>query len=217
LNSVAYIPFGLLHAAANPVTGKVNANFTATAYLASAPATTATPTVTEVGSGRYVLSVTPAATGIWHLAWSVDVDGENVRYEDVLDVATAQQANPVHYLSGQTNEVVSPVAESGTVTVSQGDDYDSAEAQALPWNLEGKSDLTGAVVTLTIASRSVTITQAGTISNPAAATQTVTVELTAAQTAQPYPGTGRYDLAAVLANGHALTLARGVTVTKDMS
>lgn len=94
VSTVTYIPFTLLDLAGDPVTGKVNADFTKSAYLVSTPATTATATVTENASGTYRISFTPTVVGIWHCTWSVTVDGETVRYEETVQVVTAAQADP---------------------------------------------------------------------------------------------------------------------------
>jgi len=47
VNQSVSIPFTLLDSTGAAETGKVNADFTKSAYLVSTPATTASPTVTE--------------------------------------------------------------------------------------------------------------------------------------------------------------------------
>lgn len=212
------IPFTLTDANGDTVAGKVNADFTATAYLASAPATTATPTVTEVSGGDYVVTLTPDDTGVWSVRWSVVVDGETVRYGEIVQVVTAAQYDPVQALAGASITLVSPVAASADVTLYAGDDYASSEARALVWTLTGAPDLTGATVTWLAAWHSGTLSQAGVVSDAGEAAQTVTVQLTDTQTAAlPAAEIVRYDLGATLANGNKVTLARGaVRVVGDM-
>lgn len=86
VNQSVAVPFTLTDSVGDVVTGKVNADFTSTAYLVSTPATTATPTVTENASGTYRIAFTPTTTGVWHLTWSVSVSGETVRFEETVQV-----------------------------------------------------------------------------------------------------------------------------------
>lgn len=213
VSTVTYIPFTLLDLAGDPVTGKVNADFTKSAYLVSTPATTATATVTENASGTYRISFTPTVVGIWHCTWSVTVDGETVRYEETVQVVTAAQSNPVQYLAGSAVTVTSPVASSGDISLIRGDDYGSAESRAIEWNLTGAPDLTGATVAVTITIKTDTLTKAGTISQAGESTQVVSVDLTDTETAAFNDSTsvsvGTVALVATLANGHIVTLADG--------
>ena len=91
VNTTAYVPFTLLDSLGSVVTGKVNGDFTKSAYLVSTPATTASPTVTENASGTYRIAFTPTVVGTWHCTWSVSVDGETVRFEETVQVVTAAQ------------------------------------------------------------------------------------------------------------------------------
>jgi len=95
VNQSISIPFTLLDSLGDPETGKVNGDFTKSAYLVSTPATTASPSVTENASGTYRIAFTPTAVGIWHVTWSCSVDGETVRYEETVQVVTASQGDPL--------------------------------------------------------------------------------------------------------------------------
>jgi hypothetical protein len=97
------------------------------------------------------------------------------------------------------------------IEVVQGDSYLDADGRALVWSDTDWSDLTGATVTLTIVSGATTLTITGTVGGAGQATQTVTAELTAAQTARLRPGRkgGRYNLSAALSGGGTETLAEG--------
>lgn len=99
VNTAISIPFTLLDDLGAPETGKVNGDFTKSAYLVSTPATTASPTVTENASGTYRIAFTPTVVGIWHVTWSVSVDGETVRFEETVQVVTAAQNDPFSVLA----------------------------------------------------------------------------------------------------------------------
>lgn len=216
VNTTVYIPFTLLDSAGDPETGKVDDDFTKSAYLVSTPATTATCTVTENASGTYRIAFTPTAVGVWHVTWSVSVDGETVRFEETVQVVTASQADPMAYLTGLNLAIPFPSPDSGDFTIYQGDDYQAAESRQLVWNLAGAPDLTGATVTLSIVSSSVTLTKTATLSDEGEATQVVIVTLTDTQTATLYPSEATsYDLSAVLANSNVVTLARGQVRVKE--
>lgn len=219
VNTTAYVPFTLLDSMGSPETGKVNGDFSASAFLASTPATTATVTVTEVSGGRYVLSFAPSSVGTWFVTWSVSVDGETVRYEETVQVVTASQDDPVAYLRAQSLTVQAPTLTSDNIQLYQGDDYQTAESRQLIWQLDGAPDLTGATATLRVSNRSASVEVTGTISDAGESSQTVTVALTAAQTNLFDGGdVTKYDLSADLANNHHVTLARGnVAVVREIT
>ena len=163
------------------------------------------PTITEVGSGTYTCAFTPHFSGIWTTTITGDTSGEVfIGSWEILDslVTSLLHTEPV----------------TDNMQIYQGDDYQSAEGRQYQWSLDNIVDLTGATVTLTLTAHSGPITATGSVINPGASTQTIVVELTAEQTAQLRTQGGRYDLSAVLANGHEVTLARGwTTVTEDFS
>lgn len=78
VNQSISIPFTLLDSLGAAETGKGNGDFTKSAYLASTPATTASPTVTENASGTYRIAFTPTAVGVWlfHVLPPLLVDNE---------------------------------------------------------------------------------------------------------------------------------------------
>lgn len=219
VNTACYIPFTVLDANGDPETGKVNADFTKHANLASTPATTATPTITEDASGRYVLSVRATALGIWYVTWSTDVDGETVSYEETLQVVTAQQYDPVAYYASASVTLAVPVASTGAITLYQGDDYAAADSRTLSWSLTGAPSLSGAAITWKLVDNDGTEALTKSASVSGSSPQIVTVALTDDDTTTLDPSGRkqyRYDLAAVLGSGNKVTLARGsVTVKPD--
>ena len=214
VNTAISIPFTLLDSTGAAETGKVNGDFTKSAYLVSTPATTASPTVTENASGTYRIAFTPTVVGVWHVTWSCSVDGETVRYEETVQVVTAAQRDPAAYLASQNLTIATPSPDSGSFTLYQGDDYQAAESRQLIWNLTGAPDLTGATVTLTIVSSAGSLTRTATLADEGESTQVASVTLTDTQTASLDTGATEYDLSAVLSNGNVVTLARGKVIVK---
>jgi len=95
VNTPIYIPFTLLDSLGAAETGKVNADFTNDIYLTSSPGTTATGTVSEVSEGRYLITFTPTAAGLWHVAWDVVVDGDTVGFEEIVNAQSSTTATVV--------------------------------------------------------------------------------------------------------------------------
>ena len=89
VNVASYLEAALLlDAAGDPVTDKVDADWTKSAKLRGT-ATTATPTITHDANGVYDVLVTFPATGIWYVSYSVDVDGETARFGQTINVLPA--------------------------------------------------------------------------------------------------------------------------------
>lgn len=110
--------------------------------------------------------------------------------------------------------VVSPVSESGDITIVAGDSYVTAKGTALSWTSSDFPDLTGATLSFLVD----TLEATPVCSNPGEAEQTITVELTAEQTAtlsavrRPYP----FDIEATYTGGIVVTVVRGeVSVLAD--
>ena len=161
--------------------------------------------MTEIGDGVYQTSFDATESGVWTVILTGDTSGKSFRF--TWTIADALDPSLLHS---------API--STAMSLIQGDDYLTADGRAFIFSLDNVSDLTGAAVTLSIVSHQTTITASGTVTNPGAATQTVTVELTKTQTAQLPHGAQRcdYDLSATLASGHVETLAQStVAVTKD--
>jgi len=99
---------------------------------------------------------------------------------------------------------VAPVLPAGDVNIVQGDDYYAADGRSLDWSGTNWPDLTGATVTWLCDSQAV----ACTVLTPGATTQTVRLELTAAQAAALGAQNYVFDIEAVLDSGHTITLVR---------
>lgn len=218
VNTVCYVPFTLLDADGAPETGKVNADWTKTAYLASTPATVATDeAVTETSGGGYVLAFTPTTSGTWYATWSVVVDGETVRFEEIVRVVTSQQDDPVSAFTTASVTLTSPVAETGAIELYQGDDYATADSRSLSWSLTGAPSLSGATITWKLRDQTGTTALTKTATVSGSSPQIVRVQLTDDDTTSLTPSGAkqyRYDLAAVLSNGNKATLARGSATVK---
>lgn len=235
VGSTAYLkPETLLDADGNPVTTKVDGDWTKSARLLGG-ATTATPTITHVANGIYDIAVDLDTVGNWSVEYSVMVDGETVLFEpQIVNVVTPAQADPLAapvagYADGTagarlyrigtgTVQVSAPVAESGAVTIVQGDDYAADTGSALEWALTNAPDLTDAawVRLMLIQNGGPVVTVDCAVSGAGTATQTVTAELTAAQTASLDVKVTTFRARAQLANGRMRTLVSGpVRVLED--
>jgi hypothetical protein len=180
-------------------------------------------TVTELDEeslpGEYAATFRPTSVGRWQV--KVDPVAPNPHelppWREPVEVISLVQFDPVSYLAGVSVELTSPVAASGAVSLYQGDAYQAAESRTLAWNLPATPNLLGAAVTLTISVHGVTVTSVASVSNAGESTQTVAASLTPEQTASLPPRIGTFDLAAILSNGHPVTLGRGrVYVTADV-
>lgn len=103
---------------------------------------------------------------------------------------------------------------TGSVTLTAGDDYYSADGRALTFALavgSGIPSLSGATVSAVwyaLASDTAALTVSGAVSGAGGENQAVTVELSAAQTATLSPGAYKLVLRATLSNSHIDTLTR---------
>lgn len=147
------------------------------------------------------------------------VEYVTVKEADAVDLTPVLDA--ISTLAAADVNIVSPVDNRANVTLYRGDTYDSDEVRALQWTSTGWAafDLSTATsITLRAKSK-----YSSTVFTKAAVTPysdtLVTVELTSAETAAFPTGTSamQYDLEAVLANGHVITLASGkINVTEDV-
>lgn len=148
VDTLTYLPFQVIDLDGVAVEDLTDGDFTETAYLASTPATTATPEVTEVSDGAYVLSVTPDVVGTWYVTWSVTVDGDPVPYEETLQVldVTPQIATDVTGASSVVNDEV-------TVALSYLDENDEPITGLIDADFTSTAYLTsdvGVVATVTV-------------------------------------------------------------------
>jgi hypothetical protein len=159
----------------------------------------------EVGGGQYTRAYTDDDTEVYsYHAWAqyTGIATLDVNYSlqsagggtSVAEIADAvwDEALSGHTTSGTAGAyvrrigsaaitVTSPVSTDGDITIDQGYDYQSADGRALEWTDDDGSwpDLTDATATFIIEGE---LEVTGTISNPTGPA-TITVELTAAQTA----------------------------------
>lgn len=181
-----------------------------------------TPSVGPAGV-LYVNGVASAATvaisGSNPYKWSVTLPtiaaGQSVSMyitATVALVATAQVVREdicdtyrISDLASATLSVTSPVSTSGNVTTYQGDDYDSADGRQLSWTVSTTATLTGGTVAVILAS-------VATYTGAIASETSVTLDLTATQTAAIPVGRYKYQVVATQAAGSGsdvITLVEG--------
>jgi hypothetical protein len=163
--------------------------------------------------------------------WSIDIPGayadgtagqklgdimddleDGGRTDLLIDAIKAQ----TDALDGYTVTVVSPVADSGTVTLYAGDDYDDAHGRALTFSLavSGVPDLTAATVVMKTQESSWTATSCTSDGTD----WTVLFEPTAADTAALGNLRQTYEVEATLSDGDVATLATGtLVVARDVA
>lgn len=182
------------------VTGKVNGDFTKTAYLASNPATTASVTVAAVSgqSGDYSATFTPTAVGRWKLNVSCLHSGTTYRWEEVFDVVTAAEANPLEqtpatYTAGSVGALAANLdaamstraaASSWTPTrATKIDNLDAAVTTRASQTSVDAIDLTGISSTLTTVASTVASRLDVAVSTRSSQTSIDSLDLTAINTA----------------------------------
>jgi hypothetical protein len=151
-----------------------------------------------------------SATGGAGLDWS-NVESQTSTVG--LTNTTIGTVTTVSSVTGETT-IVSPIGTGGLLTLVRADDYYVADGTQLTFTRDTWPNLTGATsVTMTVRARSddsvifaVTDKVASRVTG--AGDQTVVFELGTADTALLTPGrlTGKYDIRAVLSNGHIVTL-----------
>jgi len=163
--------------------------------------------------------------------WSIDIPGsyadgtagqklgdimddleDGGRTDLLIDAIKAQ----TDALDGYTVTVVSPVADSGTVTLYAGDDYDDAHGRALTFSLavSGVPDLTAATVVMKTQESSWTATSCTSDGTD----WTVLFEPTAADTAALGNLRQTYEVEATLSDGDVATLVTGtLVVNRDVA
>jgi len=163
--------------------------------------------------------------------WSIDIPGsyadgtagqklgdimddleDGGRTDLLIDAIKAQ----TDALDGYTVTVVSPVADSGTVTLYAGDDYDDTHGRALTFSLavSGVPDLTAATVVMKTQESSWTATSCTSDGTD----WTVLFEPTAADTAALGNLRQTYEVEATLSDGDVATLVTGtLVVARDVA
>jgi hypothetical protein len=173
-----------------------------------------------------------SATGGAGLDWSnVESQTSTVALTNTT-IGTVTSVTSVSSVSGETS-IVSPVGTGGLLTLTRCDDYYEADDTELSFTRDTWPSLASATsVTLTVRARSddtvvfaVTDKVASRVTG--AGDQTVVFEVGTANTCTLTPGrlTGKYDVQAVLSNGHIVTLEvtdppnsyGGVTVLEDQT
>jgi len=190
----------------------------------------ATVTVTNVGTGRYKAAVTlPTLTAgqcvaIVVVATVNAVDGSGVVWQDVADtvalsdLATAAAIALVKVktdtIGALSVTVTSPVAESGVVTIYQGDDYDETHGRELSFLVADSTHALGLDdVTAVVKFKCSQATWTATDVTSTADGYTVTFEPDATETALLTHQTQGYELEATLSDGDVCTLASGELTT----
>lgn len=116
------------------------------------------------------------------------------------DVPGSYAAGTAGYQLGRIGSaevgVTAPVAATGRVTIYQGKDYADADGTALEWSSSSTLDLTGAAVTLDVNGEQFAAAVSGT-----AGAWTITVDLTAVETAALPVGVYPYEVVAELTSG----------------
>ena len=215
VNQATPVPITFLDAAG---VGKEGLTITATARLAGSATTVSATSVTDRDDGNYDVLITLTSVGTWRLTSTTTIDGDSAMDVTDIDVLPAA-ADPAAIadalaavqtiLLGSEVTVTSPLATDGTIMLLQGDTYDSDETRAIVFSLTGQPNLTSATATLLFSWGVDSLALTGVITNAGQATQTITVELTATQTAT-LPVTGiTYALKATLANAHVVTMQTG--------
>lgn len=153
-----------------------------------------------------------------------------VRYLVVSAIDTLNKTVPGSYASGSAGfalgrigsgsiTTVSLVAQSGDVTIVQGDDYNVDDGRQLDWTESADGTawpvLTGATITFTAGG----LSKAGSVVTATGSSKKVRVQLTSAETATLAIGTYAFDVQATLAtNSRKITLVSGeLTVSPQIT
>lgn len=176
---------------------------------------------TEVGGGLYKYVFTSATVGDYCAVFKTA--DATVDAQQVPSLVTAQMqaintiaadvwsyitravtvvSGTLTTISGEVT-VVGPVATGGAVSIIAGDDYASVDGRALTWSSTAWPDLTGATVVCNVDSYATALPM--TVTVPGSGSQTVQLELTAAQTTA-LAGLLHFSVVATLADGNIATL-----------
>lgn len=164
---------------------------------------------TEIGDGLYSYTLAGASTanvGTYIAIFKTATETVDMKHIPSLwCIGVADVDNLARIGSGQIT-TVTPVAQSGDVTIVQGDDYLAVDGRAIDWTDvdAGWPDLTGATIAVEINGTSypgsvVTATGPG----------KVRLQLTDTQTALMSSGARRFGVTATDADGHVITLLTG--------
>lgn len=167
--------------------------------------------IVERAVGAYYKAATaPAVSGpkrFW-VVWKDTGGTGTVEYVDVLNVGVT--VDSLYAKLAETLPavvaVVSPLVDTGLVTIVRGDDYRASEGRALEWAVSGNwPSLAGATLAFTARRSSIVLEGAATLVGGV-----VRVEIDGTDTADLEVASNYgFDLQATLANGHVITLIRG--------
>jgi hypothetical protein len=107
--------------------------------------------------------------------------------------------------------VTTPVAEDGTITIIQGDDYRIADGKQIVISVTDPIDLTGATVALRVVRGATVLVNdtTETIATATGATKVFHVELTRTETAAFPLGAASYRIRVTLSGGDVITMEQG--------
>jgi len=176
---------------------------------------------TEIGGGfyKYNLSASLVLTAGAYLAVfktsDSTVDTQHLAVEMLAGATWVQQ---LLALASTTVTFTSPVNASGDlITITRGDDYYQADSRQLAFTLSGFPSITGATLTFTAkdGTNTTVISKACVVTSSTA----FYLELTSTNTTQVAGVRAyRFDIEAVLANGHKVTVKSGfMTVLQDVT
>lgn len=175
------------------IRAEMDANSTKLANLDATVSSRATPTNITAGTITTVTTLTNAPAGM-----ALESTSQSIKVK--TDLLSA----------GGEVVLTSPVADGGDVRVFQGDDYANVDGRSLEWSGTTWADLTAAQsVTLYVrAPNGATFSTEGSVVSAGGATQTVRIELTAAETALlvGWLAASTLRVRAVLASGGKATL-----------
>lgn len=171
--------------------------------------------IAEYVTGSYHKTLTaPASNGNYLVIW--DASGTFVTEELRVGATTQQIADSIFT---STITVTTPVAANGDITVIRGDDYLAADGRALEWADSTWPDLTGSTVTFTSrcgdGNENLGLLKACSIVTPSGPGKRIRLELTNANTEAHIVDEYNFDIRAVLASGHKVTLVRSRLFAAD--
>lgn len=169
------------------------------------------------GSGSYLAQIAaPGTPGRYLVEWDQgSVSPSTTAAEDLVVSSSVGANGEIVLLFGSNVSYVGPVAASGAITLTAGDDYLTADGRQLKFiDTAGLwPTLTGATVVLKVGTgpgSGVTLSSSGTVVTGTGSNKEVDVSVTRVQSATLAPGTFyRYALVATLTDASVVTLSTG--------